>query len=410
MNMPMHDESTSTAASSTQPLEEAEGQTVILSRLGDVTSRLFQSRPERARAYEIRRRLIFMLFGRASNVLMVGLASIMCGAVAFARRDDGFVLAMTILCSTLLLIRCEIIVSFKRLTQTDAWIDLEQSVLAFGVTAVGSSICWGVLTFYCLAYSHDPVIYLIMVVSNVATGGAVAVRNAALPRLARWQLLTSLVPVMAGSVLTDDKGYALLAVLVPLLIIGLFILVAETNRQLVELYESQLKLSLLSNIDHLTQIANRRCFGEHLKEAIAGCRASRQPLAILMIDVDFFKAFNDQYGHPVGDVCLQRVAAVLNANLRNANDLVARYGGEEFAVLLRNANQIDARVVAQQLCDAVVNAALPHGGRDDGIDVVTVSVGASSTTNLGEGPEAVIQAADDALYRSKRRGRNCVSL
>ena len=90
-------------------------------------------------------------------------------------------------------------------------------------------------------------------------------------------------------------------------------------------------------------------------------------------------------------------------------DLVARYGGEEFAVLLRNTDQTDARVVARQLCYAVANAALPHGGRDDGIDVVTVSVGASSTTNLGEGPAAVLQAADDALYRSKRQSRNCVS-
>jgi diguanylate cyclase (GGDEF)-like protein len=409
MNMLMRDESTPTAASSTQPVDEAERQTAILSRFSDVASRLFQSRSERARAYEVRRRLIFILFGRATNVLMVGIASIMCGALAFARHDDGFVLAMTILCSTLLLIRCEIIISFKRSTQTDAWLDLEKSVLAFGLTAVGSSICWGVLTFYCLAYSHDSVIYLIMVVSNVGTAGAVAARNAALPRLARLQLLTSLVPVMAGSLLTDDNGYALLAVLIPLLIIGLFILVAETNQQLVELYESQLKLSLLSNIDSLTQIANRRCFGERLKEATAVCRALQQPLAILMIDVDFFKAFNDQYGHPVGDVCLQRVAAVLNANLRDASDLVARYGGEEFAVLLRNADQIDARVVAQQLCDAVANAALPHGGRDDGIDVVTVSVGASSTTHLGDGSESLVQAADDALYRSKRHGRNCVS-
>jgi hypothetical protein len=138
MNMLMRDESTPTAASSTQPVDEAERQTAILSRFSDVASRLFQSRSERARAYEVRRRLIFILFGRATNVLMVGIASIMCGALAFARHDDGFVLAMTILCSTLLLIRCEIIISFKRSTQTDAWLDLEKSVLAFGLTAVGS--------------------------------------------------------------------------------------------------------------------------------------------------------------------------------------------------------------------------------------------------------------------------------
>jgi len=407
--MQMRDDSTSTVAFSKQRVEKAEGRMSILYRPGSVVSRLFQSRSESARAYEIRRRLILMLFGRATNVLMVGIASIMCGAVAYDRRHDGFVLAMTILCSTLLLVRCEIIVSFKRRAQTDVWLDLEKSVLAFGLAAVGSSICWGILTFYCLAYANDPVIYLIMAVSNVATAGAVAARNAALPRLARLQLLTSLVPVMAGSLLTNDKGYALLAALVPLLIIGLFILVAETNQQLVDLYESQLKLALLSNIDPLTQIANRRRFSEYLAESIAVCCASQQPLAILMIDVDFFKAFNDQYGHPVGDVCLQRVAAVLNANLRNASDLVARYGGEEFAVLLRNADQTEARIVAQKLCDAVVDAALPHGGRDDGFDVVTVSVGASSTITLAEGSEAVLQAADDALYRSKRGGRNCVS-
>lgn len=398
-----------TPTSSLNRAKYSDGQKTVQSDVCEVISHLFQSRSEKSRAYEIRQRLVVTLFGHATNVLMVGLASIMCGAVAFARWSDGFVLTITILCSTLLLIRCEVIVSFKRRIRKDACIDFERAVIVFGVIAVGSSICWGILTLYCLAYSHDPVIYLIMVVSNVATAGAVAARNAALPRLARLQLLTGLVPVIIGSLLTNDKGYALLGVLVPLLIIGLFILVSETNQQLVELYESQLTLSLLSNIDPLTQIANRRRFGEYFEDAMKAYRTSQQPLAILMIDVDFFKAFNDEYGHPVGDVCLQRIAVVISSNLRDGSDLVARYGGEEFAVLLCNSDQDYARIVAQKLCDAVKDAAFPHCGRTDGINVVTISVGASSTTNLVEFPEQVIQAADDALYRSKRRGRNCIS-
>jgi diguanylate cyclase (GGDEF)-like protein len=224
------------------------------------------------------------------------------------------------------------------------------------------------------------------------------------------QLLAMLVPIMVAVPLTGTDAYGFLLLLVPIVIYGLFVLVSDINQQLVQSYRSQLKLSALSNIDYLTQIPNRRCFGERSGAALAHCNSARQPMAILMIDVDYFKFFNDHYGHQAGDTCLQQVATILRDNLRHDGDIVSRYGGEEFAVSLQNASDSEALSVAQRLCDAVAAAGLIHAHRQDGIGVVTVSVGAVATDQLHIGLDALVRSADQALYEAKRTGRNRVSL
>lgn len=165
------------------------------------------------------------------------------------------------------------------------------------------------------------------------------------------------------------------------------------------------ELQRLANIDGLTQLANRRRFDEFLGQAWQKLQLNQQPLSVILCDVDFFKRYNDFYGHQAGDECLKRIAFALNYAVQHPMDLVARYGGEEFAVVLPNTGIDGAFIVAKHLCLAVQQLQLPHRGSE--IGYVTLSVGVASlipTDHLTM--EELIMAADTALYDAKQRGRN----
>jgi len=388
--------------------------TPAIARLGKklyhAASRVFVSETERNRPFEVRVRLTRLLFGRASNLLMVGAAGFLSGVYAQTRRHEHVALAAACVGLVMILIRCTLIWAFKRRLALGQYFDPDTWTLAYGATAFASSACWGMVSFICLAFSHDPVLYLVSIICNTATAGSLAARNAASPRLARLQLCAGLLPIIPGALLADDPGYRFLVFGIPALVFGLSVVIDEINFQLVELYASQVQLFRLSNTDFLTQIPNRRYFGECCTDTEAARKTSLRPFTILMIDVDFFKGFNDYYGHPAGDACLQQIAALLQASLRNTDSVVSRYGGEEFAVLLRDTSEPAGTQIAQRLCEAVEDAALPHANRADGAPYVTISVGlgVAEGDRLDIGYEEVIKVADLALYRAKTQGRNRV--
>jgi diguanylate cyclase (GGDEF)-like protein len=167
------------------------------------------------------------------------------------------------------------------------------------------------------------------------------------------------------------------------------------------------KLSVLSLVDPLTGLANRRAFDRRLTELLVHYRATGEPFALLMADVDHFKRFNDHYGHPAGDACLARIGAVLKSIGRD-QDMVARYGGEEFAILLPDCTAADAMRIGQNVCTAVASAGIPHANRGDGETMVTMSIGSTACDRFGRlaTAEIVITAADRNLYAAKRAGRN----
>ena len=174
------------------------------------------------------------------------------------------------------------------------------------------------------------------------------------------------------------------------------------------LQESNAQLLLLSGQDALTGIANRRRFDQVLAQESARQGRSGMSLALLMIDVDHFKTYNDRYGHPAGDECLRQVARLLLRHAKRPGDLVARYGGEEFAILLVNTDDAGARRVAEEVRVALVALALPHLGSPAGI--VTVSIGLHAV-EAGDVPLAgakLVERADHALYAAKAAGRNTV--
>ncbi|TNJ02849.1 GGDEF domain-containing protein [Aeromonas veronii] len=164
------------------------------------------------------------------------------------------------------------------------------------------------------------------------------------------------------------------------------------------------KLDQLAKQDPLTGVANRRHFNIELDRALAHSQESGAPLSLILIDVDYFKRFNDHYGHQVGDMCLKEVAQALNCAVRTPSGLVARYGGEEFVLLLPNTDRQAAASVAQRLQDGLASLQLEHLASDVA-PWVTVSQGIASNVS-GEEASQLLERADQALYRAKESGRN----
>ena len=167
-------------------------------------------------------------------------------------------------------------------------------------------------------------------------------------------------------------------------------------------------------LDPMTQVANRLALGEAMQREWEQARLRGMPLALLMIDVDYFKAYNDHYGHVAGDRCLQRVAQALASAVQRAGELAARYGGEEFAVLLPDSDELRAVAVAHRLREAVRELALEHQASPCGAQV-TISVGVACVRPADGQPlehaqTTLFQQADEALYRAKQAGRDRVAL
>ncbi len=169
------------------------------------------------------------------------------------------------------------------------------------------------------------------------------------------------------------------------------------------------RLDRLSRFDVLTDLPNRRHFDEFLRQTWRRCAGNRESVALLMIDVDHFKAYNDRHGHPAGDDCLQAVVGALKSRVRRPGDLLARYGGEEFVAVMPGASPSDAALVAEQLRRRVDELAHPHGGSTVRPHVtVSIGVATAQADDPQASPESLIADADAALYEAKARGRNSV--
>lgn len=167
------------------------------------------------------------------------------------------------------------------------------------------------------------------------------------------------------------------------------------------------QLRTLSNTDALTGLGNRGSFNRRCAAAFADPDNYGTDAALLMIDVDHFKQFNDHYGHLAGDDCLRVVARQISNTIRGTDDIVARYGGEEFVVFLRGVSLSSAETLAKRLCTAVCELDIPHLGRGDDTSHVTISVGVATTmVDSSNSFLELIAAADRALYTAKRKGRN----
>lgn len=171
------------------------------------------------------------------------------------------------------------------------------------------------------------------------------------------------------------------------------------------LLKSNKKLQKLSLFDQLTGIANRRNFDVTLQREFKLARREKTLLSLILCDIDFFKLYNDHYGHQAGDACLRQVAAVIGSVPRRPADLVCRYGGEEFAIILPRTDIPGATHIAEMIRAAVQNCSIPHA-QSKIADCVTLSLGCTTHAGLVEDVDALLKAADDALYAAKKQGRN----
>jgi len=184
-------------------------------------------------------------------------------------------------------------------------------------------------------------------------------------------------------------------------------------RQQIETVNQQLsvvvkELRRLVSIDGLTQVANRRCLDEYLEQECRRSHREQLPISLVLCDIDFFKNYNDNYGHQEGDFCLQEVAKAISKSTNRPADLVARYGGEEFAIILPNTNIEGGMNVAIRATEIVRSLNLPHDYSKIA-NHVTISCGVSTILpNQDFQVIHLIKAADRALYLAKAEGRNCV--
>lgn len=190
---------------------------------------------------------------------------------------------------------------------------------------------------------------------------------------------------------------------------GHLIAVVETLRDLTDQKRAEMALKELATKDGLTGLSNRRAFDQMLMSEWARAQRTQKPLALLFVDVDHFKLFNDRHGHQSGDECLRAVAAAVSRHAMRPLDLASRYGGEEFALILPDMDCDAACTVAEEIRCAVMALQIAHGAMGAG-DHLTLSVGVAShiPTDADGGPDRLLGAADEALYVAKRLGRNRV--
>lgn len=193
--------------------------------------------------------------------------------------------------------------------------------------------------------------------------------------------------------------------------IGIFSDISELAKQVAErtgeLEALNRRLEALSTTDGLTGIANRRRLDDWLSSEWMRALRVQRPLALLMLDVDLFKSYNDHYGHQAGDECLRSVARIIDSCSRRSSDLAARYGGEEFVLIAADTDATSAEHLAEVVRQSIELLGFPHAGSP--IGKITVSIGVSVIVpEEGQEPEVLIRMADEALYLAKSQGRNRV--
>lgn len=288
----------------------------------------------------------------------------------------------------------------------------------FVLGACANGVVWGaagIALFHPHSFPHQVLLAFVI-------GGMVA---GAIPLLAplrnayRCFAIPAVAPISVSMLTQGDRVHLIMGLMI--LIFGLAMLASsgQVQRLFRDAVELRLRLSSsqaaskalrqMLHMDELTGIANRRLFEESLEREWKRAQRDNAVVAVVMADIDHFKAYNDHYGHPAGDRCLVRVAQAMAGTLRRPADVAARVGGEEFAFLLPETTLEGATGIAERIRGAVLTLALPDATSPVGPQV-TVSLGVACADPRGARSTAdLLRASDDALYAAKHRGRNQVA-
>lgn len=312
---------------------------------------------------------------------------------------------------------------FKR--QPTRW-DPVRWRLRFALTSLALGLTWCVWSLYVTqAIEYSGVGLLIVVITAAGlVAGAVASTAASMPAYFCFTA-PALLPLGLMLCIQNQNGLFNIGVLIAVFFTFNFSQVRKINGVLKESIVNRLKLEesqkqaellaielyQLSTQDALTLLTNRRGFDEALSREWQRAKRTSNPLSLLLLDVDFFKNFNDSLGHPAGDKCLQTIASKLKEFGRREGDVIARYGGEEFAILLPDIDAHNVIRLAQDILQGIAELAITHPASAIS-DRVTVSIGIKTTSpsDFDGDASGLIKAADLALYQAKTDGRNRVRL
>jgi diguanylate cyclase (GGDEF)-like protein len=362
---------------------------------------------------------------RTSIVMSFLLATFI--AVVFSKlTQDIFVSVWWLIISLILLVQYGMYKMYTR--QRPGRIDYQLWHRLFIAVSMTTGLCWGLgLTRMLNVVDESYHIFLIILLISLASAGiALAVRAMVYYAFQ----ISVLLPVIVWLLSNDDPIKIILGLFMIIFMIAMWIFAYQVNHSLTTSFRLQLENQSLANslkqsnarlqvlneellqlsaTDGLTQVANRRYFDERLISEFSRSSREGNALSLIMIDVDFFKAYNDQLGHVAGDECLSRIAISIRDSLKRPTDLVARYGGEEFVVLLPVTPPEGASKLAEEIRQNIEALKIAHP-RSPIAAHVTVSLGVTGAAHVGKSSkrELLLQKADQALYKAKQGGRNNV--
>lgn len=284
-----------------------------------------------------------------------------------------------------------------------------QNIDAFTMASLAAGLGFGLVTLLLPQLSFTTQIFVIVMLSVIAASELL--RLSAYPPIYAAFLGGLTLPLIftlsMSEVLEGLPGWELIPIVL-LMVLMLYYSALQRRHDLIDDLMSRFGLENDAGEDRLTRIPNRRRFDLMLEQVWAQARRGGFPVSVIMVDIDYFKKYNDRYGHQEGDKCLALVARTLSDVARRATDLVARYGGEEFVILLNQTPRDDAYAIAQRMCKAVEDLKLEN--RDAPLGRVTISLG--GVTLFAREEQAVdnpVKLADMALYEAKGAGRNRVN-
>lgn len=371
---------------------------------------------------DIARKLVVTLFQQWSALVIGGLVFVLFGGLCFVGTGSYWYLGGAVMSGSVCAWRVWQCHAFAAAPDSASPVTWARRGL---MGAWAMSLGWGA---WGAAIVFEPDKNLVAGVMAIVAGCVVngAVRSCAVPIIAYGQILCTLTPMLAAYLVAGHmymNFYAAVTLLHIIACLGLTRFLGHQTKRL--LFQDQEKSALVASLevaqgnlelvnrylettsktDALTGIANRRAFDLSSAREWGQSAREREPISLLMIDVDHFKAFNDRYGHQSGDTCLREIAGLIVQAVRRPRDMVARYGGEEFAVILPKTERAGAEKIAAEILQSVSGRALTHEASIFGH--VTLSIGIAC---LYPRPDTTVDQltalADAALYGAKRNGRN----
>jgi len=212
--------------------------------------------------------------------------------------------------------------------------------------------------------------------------------------------------LLRNHTLENEQKMIVICIFIPVIVLLVGILKLKNDIKSRELIIANKRLELLVNQDDLTHLPNRRFLDKVCKDEYICAAKNKTPVSFVMIDVDFFKQYNDAYGHLRGDECLKKIAATIDENVRQTGDCAVRYGGEEFLLVLRNTDALGAETICKRIKASIDNLSITHCASSVS-NIVTVSFGIACTFCIKtDNYLSLVECADKALYRAKESGRN----